>query len=141
MQKIIATAALAASLVLPSMCFAGVNSNALSKAEKSGDTFVNVLQSKATYTELEPLMTGTMQKQIKASSIPGLLKQVAGNFGTMKDIKFYSFERFDKNDKMTYIASFSKEKLAALIILTDKTGKMSDFALSPLKQNTAKKSK
>lgn len=86
-------------------------------------------------------MTGNMQKQIKASSIPGLLKQVGDKFGTMKDIKFYSFERFDNGDKMTYIASFSKEKLAALIITTDKTGKMNDFALSPLKQNTAKKSK
>lgn len=141
MKKFIATTALAASLILPSVCFAGVNSNALSRAEKSGDTFINVLKSKATFTELAPVMTGNMQKQIKASSIPGLLKQVGDKFGTMKDIKFYSFERFDNGDKMTYIASFSKEKLAALIITTDKTGKMNDFALSPLKQNTAKKSK
>lgn len=54
MKKFIATTALAASLILPSVCFAGVNSNALSRAEKSGDTFINVLQSKATFTELAP---------------------------------------------------------------------------------------
>jgi hypothetical protein len=82
-----------------------------------------------------------MRKQVKAGSIPSLVKQVQEKFGTMKEVKFYSFERFDKIDKLVYIASFSKEKVASLVIFTDKDGKIDNFALSPLKAQSASQNK
>lgn len=141
MKKLLSTTVLLATLALPGLCLAGTNGEALSKAEKSGDVFVNLLKAKASYTEFAPTMAPNMRKQVKAGSIPSLVKQVQEKFGTMKEVKFYSFERFDKIDKLVYIANFSKEKVASLVIFTDKDGKIDNFALSPLKAQSASQNK
>lgn len=53
----------------------------------------------------------------------------------MKEVKFYSFQRFDQTDRVTYIAAFSKRKLVAINLSFNKDNKMVDFALSPVEQN------
>ena len=64
-----------------------------------------------------------------------LQKQVKDKFGRMKEVKFYSFQRFDQTDRVTYIAAFSKRKLVAINLSFNKDNKMVDFALSPVEQN------
>ncbi len=138
MKKSLIAMATVAALALPSMCMAGANGNALNKAEKAADSFISALQAKATYTQLAPNMNYQLKAKVKEAQLTALQKQVKARFGNMKDAKFYSFERFDQGDKLVYIASFSKEKLASLVMVMDKKGKMTDFALAPMKAPATK---
>ena len=36
--------------------------------------------------------------------------EVKTKFGDLKESKFYSFERYNNQDKVTYLTSFSQEK-------------------------------
>ena len=53
--------------------------------------------------------------------------------GHMKEAKFYSYQRFDQGDRITYIASFEIENIVAIVFTFDKNLQMTDFALSPMK--------
>ena len=68
-----------------------------------------------------------------------LKKQVQERFGRLKESKFYSFQRYDNVDYVTYIGSFSKEKLVSITFAFNKENKMTDFALSPMQQNAEQK--
>ena len=54
-------------------------------------------------------------------------RQVQEKFGKHKETKFFSFERFDKADRLTYIAGFSKEPAVSIVFTLDKKGKITEF--------------
>ena len=66
-------------------------------------------------------------------------KQVKQKMGTMKEAKFFAYQRFDQADRLTYIASFSKEKMVSIVFVFDKQSKLLDFAFTPVQQPTGKK--
>lgn len=51
----------------------------------------------------------------------------------------FSYQRFEQVDRVTYVASFSKEKLVSMIFAFDKQNKMLDFAFTPIQQPASKK--
>ena len=57
----------------------------------------------------------------------------------MKEAKFFTYQRFDQADRVTYIASFSKEKMVSMIFAFNKQNKLVDFAFTPIQQQEAKK--
>ena len=50
-----------------------------------------------------------------------------------KETKFFSFERYDQADKVTYIAGFSKEKIVVMSFVFGKDAKLQNFSFSPYK--------
>ena len=57
------------------------------------------------------------------------------NLADLKESKFYSFERHNNQDKVTYLTSFSQENVVAIVFIFDKNNKLVEFGLLPIQQN------
>lgn len=122
------------------MAFAGICMAAdgadLNKQQNTAETFVKVFsQTVPSYNEFTKGFDAQLKNKFNEKTYAALQAQVKDKFGRMKEVKFYSFQRFDQMDRVTYIASFSKEKIVAINLAFNKDNKMVDFALSPVEQN------
>mgnify|MGYP001529529617 CR=1 FL=1 len=61
-----------------------------------------------------------------------LQKQVKDTLGTMKEMKFVAYERFDQGDRLTYLGSYSKQQLVRVIYGFNKEGKLTEFIFAPV---------
>ncbi len=134
MKKIIALLTLITLLACASVCLAGENGNALNKAERTVDKLVDSFSQEKTvaYNDIAKGFNPALQEKISAQGLQQLQKQVADKFGRLQEAKMVSFERFDKGDRVVYLAGFSKEKVVRMVFVFDKDTKMTDFAFSPL---------
>ena len=80
-----------------------------------------------------------MKEAVTEKAFTELQKQVKQKFGTMKEAKFFAYQRFDQIDRVTYIGSFTKEKIVSMIFAFDKQNKLVDFAFTPVQQPQAAK--
>lgn len=122
------------------MAFAGICMAAdgadLNKQQNTAETFVKAFsQTVPSYNEFTKGFDAQLKNKFNEKTYVALQAQVKDKFGRMKEVKFYSFQRFDQMDRVTYIASFSKEKIVAINLAFNKENKMVDFALSPVEQN------
>lgn len=122
------------------MAFAGICMAAdgadLNKQQNTAETFVKAFsQTVPSYNEFTKGFDVQLKNKFNEKTYAALQAQVKDKFGRMKEVKFYSFQRFDQMDRVTYIASFSKEKIVAISLAFNKENKMVDFALSPVEQN------
>lgn len=122
------------------MAFAGICMAAdgadLNKQQNTAETFVKAFsQTVPSYNEFTKGFDAQLKNKFNEKTYAALQAQVKDKFGRMKEVKFYSFQRFDQMDRVTYIASFSKEKIVAINLAFNKDNKMVDFALSPVEQN------
>lgn len=122
------------------MAFAGicmaVDGADLNKQQNTAETFVKAFsQTVPSYNEFTKGFDAQLKNKFNEKTYAALQAQVKDKFGRMKEVKFYSFQRFDQMDRVTYIASFSKEKIVAINLAFNKENKMVDFALSPVEQN------
>lgn len=122
------------------MAFAGICMAAdgadLNKQQNTAETFVKAFsQTVPSYNDFTKGFDAQLKNKFNEKTYAALQAQVKDKFGRMKEAKFYSFQRFDQMDRVTYIASFSKEKIVAINLAFNKENKMIDFALSPVEQN------
>lgn len=122
------------------MAFAGIcmaaDGTDLTKQQNTAETFVKAFsQTVPSYNEFTKGFDAQLKNKFNEKTYAALQAQVKDKFGRMKEVKFYSFQRFDQMDRVTYIASFSKEKIVAINLAFNKENKMVDFALSPVEQN------
>lgn len=122
------------------MAFAGIcmaaDGTDLNKQQNTAETFVKAFsQTVPSYNEFTKGFDAQLKNKFNEKTYAALQAQVKDKFGRMKEVKFYSFQRFDQMDRVTYIASFSKEKIVAINLAFNKENKMVDFALSPVEQN------
>lgn len=90
------------------------------------------------YAQISAGFNANMKQAVTEEAFAELQKQVRQKFGTLKEAKFFTFQRFDQADRVTYIASFTKEKIVSMIFAFDKTNKLVDFAFTPVQQPEAK---
>ena len=84
------------------------------------------------YKDAEKAMSADLAKQMNVNTFIAMQRQVQEKFGKHKETKFFSFERFDKADRLTYIAGFSKEPAVSIVFTLDKKGKITEFSLAAL---------
>ena len=77
-------------------------------------------------------MSADLAKNMNVNTFIAMQRQVQEKFGKHKETKFFSFERFDKADRLTYIAGFSKEPAVSIVFTLDKKGKITEFSLAAL---------
>lgn len=112
----------------------------LNKQQDAAQAFINGLGGKAAvYTEVSKGFSAELKGKVGENTYAALQSQVKEKFGDLKESKFYSFQRFDEVDYVTYLAAFSKEKLVNITLAFNKRSKMVDFALTPVEQNAAQK--
>ena len=107
----------------------------LNKEQKAAENFVAAFTMEAPeYRTFASGFDDTLKVKVTEQAYDVLKQQVQERFGRLKESKFYSFQRYDNVDYVTYIGSFSKEKLVNITFAFNKENKMTDFALSPMQQ-------
>ncbi len=135
MRKLVMILTAIFTMVFAGICMAADGAD-LNKQQNTAETFVKAFsQTVPSYNEFTKGFDAQLKNKFNEKTYAVLQAQVKDKFGRMKEVKFYSFQRFDQMDRVTYIASFSKEKIVAINLAFNKDNKMVDFALSPVEQN------
>lgn len=143
MKKFILMLTAVLTLAFAATCMATENSSALNDAENSAQKVIAALVASDTlgYEDAEKAMSADLAKQMNVNTFIALQRQVKENFGNHKETKFFSFERFDKADRLTYIAGFSRQPAVSIVFELDKNEKITNFSLQALevKENSESK--
>ena len=133
MKKILVTMMMACMMIFSSVCMAADGLD-LNQQQKTVETMLKSFGRgpAVTYATVSRGFAESLKNGVTAEQYDQVKEQVKEKFGTMKEAKFYVFQRFDEIDRVTYIASFSKEKIVSMIFAFDKQNKLLDFAFSPV---------
>lgn len=135
MKKLVIALAAIFTMAFAGICMAADGTD-LNKQQKTAETFVKVFsQTVPSYKDFTKGFDTQFKEKFDEKTYVTLQKQVKDKFGRMKEVKFYSFQRFDNMDQVTYIASFSKEKLVSVNFVFNKENKMVNFVLTPVQQD------
>ncbi len=141
MKKFIVLLTTLLTMAFAASCFATENSSALSDAESSAQKVITALVASDTlgYKDAEKAMSADLAQQMNVNTFIAMQRQGKEKFGNLKETKFFSFERFDKADRLTYIAGFSRQPAVSIVFELDKKEKITNFSLNALEvqENTA----
>ena len=127
--------------MLCSVGFAAGESKDLAKQQVVVEKFLDVFDAEPAplFAQVSAGFNPKMKEAITEKAFTDLQKQVKQKLGTMKEAKFYAYQRFDQADRVTYIGSFTKEKMVSIVFVFDRQNKMADFAFTPIQQPQAAK--
>ena len=141
MKKIVLLLAMVLVLGFSTICSAASNASILGNEEKAVDKFLSVLdKNNGAYEEIVSNFTPGLQKKIDDAAMQKLRSQVAGNFGTLKEKKLVTLEKFDQGDRVTYLAGFSKTQVVKIVFAFDVKGEkplINDFTFAPVELKKA----
>ena len=128
-------------MMLCSIGFAANESKDLAKQQVVVEKFLDVFDGEPAplYAQVSAGFNPKMKEAVTEKAFTELQKQVKQKLGTMKEAKFFAYQRFDQADRVTYIGSFTKEKMVSIVFVFDRQNKMVDFAFTPVQQPQAAK--
>ncbi|WP_455655588.1 DUF3887 domain-containing protein [Phascolarctobacterium sp.] len=134
MKKLVMLVTLVVTMAMSAMCFAAGDGSVLNKQQRVADKFVAALNSadSSAFTQLSVDFAPELQSKITAANFAELQKQMKEKFGSQKEITFAAYERFDQGDRLTYLASYSKQKLVRVVYGFNKEGKLTEFVFAPM---------
>lgn len=134
MKKLVMLVTLVVTMAMSAMCFAAGDGSVLNKQQRVADKFVAALNSadSSVFTQLSVDFAPDLQSKITAANFAELQKQMKEKFGSQKEITFAAYERFDQGDRLTYLASYSKQKLVRVVYGFNKEGKLTEFVFAPM---------
>ncbi len=134
MKKFILMLTAVLTFAFAATCLATENSSALNSAESSAQKVITALVASDTqgYKAAEKAMSADLAKQMNVNTFIAMQRQVKEKFGQHKETRFFAFERFDKADRLTYIAGFSREPAVSIVFTLDKNAKITEFSLAAL---------
>lgn len=143
MKKLLIMMMVSCLMMLCSVGFAADDHKALGKQQQVAERIMDAFDGEPVplYAQVSAGFSANMKKAVTEEAFTSLQKQVKQRFGTMKEAKLYSFQRFDQADRVTFIASFTKEKVVSMVFVFDKQNKLADFAFTPVQQPAAKAAK
>ena len=141
MKKFVLLLAMVFVLGFGTICSAASNASILGNEEKVVDKFLSALdKNNGAYEEIASNFTPGLQKKIDDAAMQKLRSQVAGNFGTLKEKKLITLEKFDQGDRVTYLAGFSKTQVVKIVFAFDVKGEkplINDFTFAPVELKKA----
>lgn len=125
---------LVVTMALSAMCFAAGDGSVLNKQQRVVDKFVAAVNTadSSGFAQMSADLAPDLQSKITAADFAAMQKQLKEKFGTQKELTFAAYERFDQGDRLTYLASYSKQKLVRAVYVFDKAGKMTEFVFVPV---------
>ena len=140
MKKILVMMVVSCLMMICSVSFAAADDHkALGKqlavAEKMMDAFD--AEPMPLFTQVSAGFEQNFKKTFTEKVFDDVKKQVRQKFGVMKEVRFVDFQRSAKVDRVTYVASFSKEKIVSMIFFFDKQNKLLNFSFNALQQPEA----
>lgn len=135
MKKIVLTFVAVMMMAISSVCMAADGGD-LNKEQKVAETFISgITTENIAYDKFVASFDNELKSKFDAKAYDALKNHVKNNLGDLKENKFYSFERYNNQDKVTYIASFNKEEIVAMVFVFDKNNKLLEFGLLPMQKN------
>ena len=139
MKKMLIMLVTVCTMLFSSVCSAADGAD-LDKAQVNAEKLMGSFATgKIVYEDVVSGFNVELKNKITGQVYTELQKQVKNKFGTVKESKFYAFQRFDQNDRLTYSGSCSKVNLVAFVFSCDKRGKIVDFSITPIQQNESEK--
>lgn len=134
MKKAVMLVTLVVTMALSAMCFAAGDGSVLNKQQRVVDKFVAAVNAadSSGFAQMSADLALDLQSKITAADFAAMQKQLKEKFGTQKELTFAAYERFDQGDRLTYLASYSKQKLVRAVYVFDKAGKMTEFVFVPV---------
>lgn len=134
MKKLAMLLTLALTVAGSSLCFA-TDGGDLNKQQKAVEVVIDALDGAPTpeYSALLPMLSKALDQNMGEKGFTALQKAAKEKFGTLKEAKFFAFQRFDQADSITYVGSFTKENIVTMQFIFDKQNKMTDLTLAPYK--------
>ena len=134
MKKAVMLVTLVVTIALSAMCFAAGDGSVLNKQQRVVDKFVAAVNTadSSGFAQMSADLAPDLQSKITAADFAAMQKQLKEKFGTQKELTFAAYERFDQGDRLTYLASYSKQKLVRAVYVFDKAGKMTEFVFVPV---------
>ena len=141
MKKIVIMMIVSCLMMLCSVGFAADDHKALAKQQQVAEKMLDAFDGEPIplFAQVSAGFNANLKKAVDEKAFTELQKQVKQKFGTMKEAKFFTYQRFDQADRVTYIGSFSKEKMVSMVFVFDKQNKFADFAFAPVQQPQAAK--
>ena len=133
MKKAVMLVTLVVTMALSAMCFAAGDGSVLNKQQRVVDKFVAAVNAadSSGFAQMSADLAPDLQSKITDADF-AMQKQLKEKFGTQKELTFAAYERFDQGDRLTYLASYSKQKLVRAVYVFDKAGKMTEFVFVPV---------
>ncbi|MBQ7760075.1 MAG: DUF3887 domain-containing protein [Acidaminococcaceae bacterium] len=141
MKRILMMLVVSCLMMICSVGLAANDHKDLGKQQQVVEKFIDVFDGEPVplYAQVSAGFSANLKQAVDEKAFGELQKQVRTKLGTMKEAKFFTYQRFDQADRVTYIASFSKEKMVSMIFAFNKQNKLVDFAFTPIQQQEAKK--
>lgn len=133
MKKVLFIVTLVMMMVFSRFCFAA-DGNDLNREQKTAEIFMEVFTKNQApaYAIVSKDFSDTLKTNVNEKAYKDLFKQIKEQYGNVKEVKFYNFQRFDQGDRITYIAGFDKEQAVAIILMFDENKKLTDYIFAPL---------
>jgi len=115
MKKLVLVLTMLLAFAFSSLAFAADGGD-LNKEQRTAEKMMTALEGDAatSYATFAPALSDELSKTMDQKNFTAIQRQVKQQFGSLKETKFFSFERYDQADKVTYIAGFSKEKIVVM---------------------------
>lgn len=135
-----AESSISGNMAFSGLCFAA-DGNDLNKEQKVAETFMEVFTKDQipAYDVVSKDFSDTLKTNVNEKAYKDLSKQIKEQYGNVKEVKFYNFQRFDQGDRVTYVAAFDKEQAVAIMLAFDKDKKLTDYVFTPLQVEEASK--
>lgn len=134
LKKIISVLTMATILSVGGICAASDSSD-LAAQQKTAEVFIQAIDGDKNipaYNIFNKDFSDELKAQINEKAYVELQNQVENNFGKLKEVKFFAYERYDQGDRITYLASFSNQDLVSIQLSFNKEQKVIEYSLVPL---------
>ena len=121
-------------LVMSSVAMAS-NSSVLGNEDKIVESVLKAVTTNGdNYEQISSSFTPGLQKKLSADAFSKMKKQILDNYGSLKESKLFTVEKFDKADRLVYLGSFAKQKVVKVTFVFNTAEKvlLSDFDLRPV---------
>ncbi len=122
-----------------SMCFAD-NGKLLTAEEKIAEQAISCIAGQTEYSALAQNFTTGLGKNLPAYKFKDLKIKINEQLGSLSNSKLVILQKFDKADRVIYLANGSKAKTVEMTFIFDTTGKktlLNEIAMRPLPQKAA----
>lgn len=138
MKKILFTLTLIMMMAFSGLCFASDGSN-LNKEQKIAENFMGVFTKEQApeYAIVSKDFSDNLKKSVSERTYKKLPAEIKEKFGNVKNVDFRTFEKLGQEDRVTYIASFDKQPVAAIVFIFDQDQKLANYIFAPIEQQVA----
>lgn len=140
MKKIFLLVVAFTVLCFGSVAMAASNGQLLTKEEAVTAQTMTALTSNGSYDTVSKDFAPELVASLDAKGFADMKKEIKSKLGKMNEMKLVLLQKFDQGDRVTYLASFSKQSLVKVEFMFKVDGndvKVWNFALTPIEQQAA----